>query len=65
MADVFSIKLIISLPDPSASQLIVQFLQQAEVEMASVIQNAADKQSKFQGPPGAIPIPINKVEDGK
>lgn len=48
-------------PDPSPCQLIIQFLQQAEVEMAAVIQSANEK--KVQVPPGVIPIPINKIED--
>ncbi|GFR68079.1 integrator complex subunit 8 [Elysia marginata] len=49
-------------PDPTPCQLIIQFLQQAEVEMAALIQTANEK--KAQGPPGAIPIPVNKVEEG-
>lgn len=48
-------------PDPTPCQLIIQFLQQAEVEMAALIQTANEK--KTQGPPGAIPIPVNKVEE--
>ncbi|XP_005107242.1 integrator complex subunit 8 [Aplysia californica] len=50
-------------PDPPACQLIMQFLQQAEVEMTSVIQTANEKLGKVQGPPGAVPIPVNKVEE--
>ena len=52
-------------PDPSACQLIQQFLQQAETEMASLVQSASDRQGKLQGPPGAIPIPVHKVDEGR
>ncbi|CAG5128876.1 unnamed protein product, partial [Candidula unifasciata] len=48
-------------PDPTPCQLIIQFLQQAEVEMAAVIQAANEK--KVPGLPGAVSIPLNKVEE--
>lgn len=47
-------------PEPSAVQLIVQFMQQAEVEMASLIQNTREQNAAG----GTQPLPDLKVENG-
>lgn len=47
-------------PEPSAVQLIVQFMQQAEVEMASLIQNTREQNAAG----GTQPLPDIKVENG-
>ncbi|XP_013078928.2 integrator complex subunit 8-like isoform X1 [Biomphalaria glabrata] len=45
-------------PDPSPCQLIVQFLQQAEIEMAAVIQSSNEKKTQ-----NAIGLSANKTDE--
>jgi len=49
-------------PDPSPGQLIIQFCQQAEIEMASVIQAHLEKQAKAAG---VVGLPGHKEEEPK